>query len=230
MQHSTCLNLRVAVTHSAVVQSERAGGRDSSPVYNWSFFSFSSGALTQYCPNRGGIKNTTSGTMFWRRLSACVTLCLWITALTTPGSVCARKQDDSFFTASIYRARCASRCLSLHITRISAFFKHSQVRHSSRHTEPLQLHWITRPLACYLFHLIHYHKARVETCFCWARRGADTLNATQTFPHSRQGYISEPQVAPVANMTAWVACKVVTFPTSVCCILLFFTINTLHHS
>lgn len=57
----------------------------------------------------------------------CATLCLWIILLTTPGSVSARKQDDSFFTGSIYRARCASRCLSLHITRISAFFKHSQV-------------------------------------------------------------------------------------------------------
>ncbi|CAG05885.1 unnamed protein product [Tetraodon nigroviridis] len=57
-----------------------------------------------------------------------LSLCLWITALMSAGSVCARKQDDSFFTGSIYRARCASRCLSLHITRISAFFKHSQVR------------------------------------------------------------------------------------------------------
>lgn len=66
--------------------------------------------------------------MFSRSLNVCVSLCLWITALTSPGSVSARKQDDSFFTASIYRARCASRCLSLHITRISAFFKHSQVR------------------------------------------------------------------------------------------------------
>lgn len=65
--------------------------------------------------------------MFSRSVSVCATLCLWITALMSPGSVCARKQDDSFFTASIYRARCASRCLSLHITRISAFFKHSQV-------------------------------------------------------------------------------------------------------
>lgn len=67
--------------------------------------------------------------MFTRSVSVCATVCLWITALLlSPGSVCARKQDDSFFTASIYRARCASRCLSLHITRISAFFKHSQVR------------------------------------------------------------------------------------------------------
>uniref|UniRef100_A0A1A8E101 Kallmann syndrome 1 sequence n=1 Tax=Nothobranchius kadleci TaxID=1051664 RepID=A0A1A8E101_NOTKA len=65
--------------------------------------------------------------MFSGSLNACVTLCLWITAVTSPGSVSARKQDDSsFFTGSIYRARCASRCLSLHITRISAFFKHSQ--------------------------------------------------------------------------------------------------------
>ncbi|KAF3843181.1 hypothetical protein F7725_002030 [Dissostichus mawsoni] len=64
--------------------------------------------------------------MFSRSLNVCLTLCLWITALMSPGSVSARKQDDSFFTGSIYRARCASRCLSLHITRISAFFKHSQ--------------------------------------------------------------------------------------------------------
>lgn len=65
--------------------------------------------------------------MFSRSANVCASLCLWIVALAAPGSVCARKQDDSFFTASVYRARCASRCLSLHITRISAFFKHSQV-------------------------------------------------------------------------------------------------------
>ncbi|CAL8322275.1 unnamed protein product [Merluccius merluccius] len=45
----------------------------------------------------------------------------------TPGRASSpRRQDDSFFTASVYRARCASRCLSLHITRISAFFRHTQ--------------------------------------------------------------------------------------------------------
>ncbi|KAL0963619.1 hypothetical protein UPYG_G00308690 [Umbra pygmaea] len=62
-----------------------------------------------------------------RSLTVCMTLCIWITVLSTYGSFALRsKQDDSFFTGSIYRARCASRCLSLHITRISAFFKHSQ--------------------------------------------------------------------------------------------------------
>uniref|UniRef100_A0A4W5PZL2 Anosmin 1 n=1 Tax=Hucho hucho TaxID=62062 RepID=A0A4W5PZL2_9TELE len=65
--------------------------------------------------------------MLPRSVTVCVTLCLWITVLSTHGTFAARtRQDDSFFTASIYRARCASRCLSLHITRISAFFKHSQ--------------------------------------------------------------------------------------------------------
>ncbi|XP_030642975.1 anosmin-1 [Chanos chanos] len=58
-----------------------------------------------------------------RRSSVCLALCLWITVI---WNVDARKQDESFFTGSIYRARCASRCLSLHITRISAFFKHYQ--------------------------------------------------------------------------------------------------------
>lgn len=67
--------------------------------------------------------------MLPRSVNVCVTLCLWITELSTHGTFASRtRQDDSFFTASIYRARCASRCLSLHITRISAFFKHSQVR------------------------------------------------------------------------------------------------------
>lgn len=131
------LTLLVPVTHHRLVQWRRPWARDSSPVYNWSFFSFSGGARTQYCPIRGGIKYTSAGSMFSRSLSASVTLCLWITALTSPGSVCARKQDDSFFTASIYRARCASRCLSLHITRISAFFKHSQVRACGRRTPQL---------------------------------------------------------------------------------------------
>lgn len=134
IQQSTCLTLLVSVSHSRIPQSQGTWARDSSPVYNWSFFSFSGGACTQYCPIRGGIKIHSRRTMFSRSVNVCVTLCLWITALTSPGSVSARKQDDSFFTASIYRARCASRCLSLHITRISAFFKHSQVRacgHSS---------------------------------------------------------------------------------------------------
>ncbi|XP_041739193.1 anosmin-1 isoform X2 [Coregonus clupeaformis] len=65
--------------------------------------------------------------MLPRSVIVCVTLCLWIIVLSTHGTITARtRQDDSFFTGSIYRARCASRCLSLHITRISAFFKHSQ--------------------------------------------------------------------------------------------------------
>ncbi|XP_064800291.1 anosmin-1-like isoform X2 [Oncorhynchus masou masou] len=65
--------------------------------------------------------------MLPRSVNVCVTLCLWITELSTHGTFASRtRQDDSFFTGSIYRARCASRCLSLHITRISAFFKHSQ--------------------------------------------------------------------------------------------------------
>lgn len=122
-QLSSRLSLTAASSNRRVLWAS-----DSSPVHNWSFFSFSGGACTQYCPIRGGIKRHERGTMFTRSVSVCVTLCLWITALLSPGSVCAKKQDDSFFTASVYRARCASRCLSLHITRISAFFKHSQVR------------------------------------------------------------------------------------------------------
>ncbi|XP_064166950.1 anosmin-1 [Anguilla rostrata] len=64
--------------------------------------------------------------MFPRNHSMYVTLFLWITASLSLGNAATKKQDESFFTGSIYRARCASRCLSLHITRISAFFKHFQ--------------------------------------------------------------------------------------------------------
>uniref|UniRef100_A0A8D0GDA3 Anosmin 1 n=1 Tax=Sphenodon punctatus TaxID=8508 RepID=A0A8D0GDA3_SPHPU len=61
-----------------------------------------------------------------------LTLFLWITAAwgclpaAGLGAAAARKQDEAFSTLSVYRARCTSRCLSLQITRISAFFKHFQ--------------------------------------------------------------------------------------------------------
>nr|XP_023673228.1 anosmin-1 isoform X2 [Paramormyrops kingsleyae] len=65
--------------------------------------------------------------MFSRNVGLCLTLCLWITAPWKLSTVAAKKQDESSLSSSsIYRARCASRCLSLHITRISAFFKHFQ--------------------------------------------------------------------------------------------------------
>ncbi|XP_039185682.1 anosmin-1 isoform X2 [Crotalus tigris] len=65
-----------------------------------------------------------------------LTLLLWITASwgCLPGcaawageTAAAALQQDEFSSAtSIYGARCSSRCLSLQITRISAFFKHFQ--------------------------------------------------------------------------------------------------------
>ncbi|XP_074069696.1 anosmin-1 isoform X2 [Macrotis lagotis] len=61
-----------------------------------------------------------------------LTLFLWITAswgcLATAAGLgaAARKQDETLSAVSVYRARCTSRCLSLQITRISAFFKHFQ--------------------------------------------------------------------------------------------------------
>uniref|UniRef100_A0A8C6XGW8 Anosmin-1 n=1 Tax=Naja naja TaxID=35670 RepID=A0A8C6XGW8_NAJNA len=64
------------------------------------------------------------------------TLLLWITASwgCLPGcaawagetAAAARQQDEFSSVTSIYGARCSSRCLSLQITRISAFFKHFQ--------------------------------------------------------------------------------------------------------
>ncbi|XP_039599515.1 anosmin-1 isoform X1 [Polypterus senegalus] len=64
--------------------------------------------------------------MFVRHLGLSVTLFLWITSCWIWVDAAVRRQDESFFTGSVYKARCTSRCLSLHITRISAFFKHFQ--------------------------------------------------------------------------------------------------------
>uniref|UniRef100_A0A8C1DRM3 Anosmin 1 n=1 Tax=Cyprinus carpio carpio TaxID=630221 RepID=A0A8C1DRM3_CYPCA len=53
-------------------------------------------------------------------------LTLWILALLWSAARADARKPDEFFSGSVYRARCASRCLSLHITRISAAFKHFQ--------------------------------------------------------------------------------------------------------
>lgn len=63
---------------------------------------------------------------------AALTLCLWLAAAggclaAGPGAAAARRLDESLSAGSVQRARCASRCLSLQITRISAFFQHFQV-------------------------------------------------------------------------------------------------------
>ncbi|KAG9270977.1 anosmin-1 [Astyanax mexicanus] len=58
--------------------------------------------------------------------SACsLAACMWIITAALWGASAARREDVAA-AGSVNRARCASRCLSLHITRISAFFKHFQ--------------------------------------------------------------------------------------------------------
>ncbi|KAG5193258.1 hypothetical protein MG293_020792, partial [Ovis ammon polii] len=62
---------------------------------------------------------------------AALTLCFWLAAsggclAAGSGAAAARRLDESLAAGSVQRARCASRCLSLQITRISAFFQHFQ--------------------------------------------------------------------------------------------------------
>ncbi|KAF7466922.1 hypothetical protein GHT09_001652 [Marmota monax] len=62
---------------------------------------------------------------------AALTLCLWLAACggclaPSPGAAAARRLDESLSAGSVQRARCASRCLSLQITRISASVQHFQ--------------------------------------------------------------------------------------------------------
>ena len=75
---------------------------------------------------------------------AALTLCLWLAAsagclAAGSGAAAARRLDESLAAGSVQRARCASRCLSLQITRISAFFQHFQVRTAARPGPPLAL-------------------------------------------------------------------------------------------
>ncbi|XP_077886811.1 uncharacterized protein LOC144370089 [Ictidomys tridecemlineatus] len=62
---------------------------------------------------------------------AALTLCLWLAACggglaPSPGAAAARRLDESLSAGSVQGARCAARCLSLQITRISALVQHFQ--------------------------------------------------------------------------------------------------------
>uniref|UniRef100_A0A8C2CI69 Anosmin 1 n=1 Tax=Cyprinus carpio TaxID=7962 RepID=A0A8C2CI69_CYPCA len=99
-------------------------------------------------------------------ICVCVCVCvsamlafMWITGLLwSAAGADARKPGDEFFSASVYRARCASRCLSLHITRISAAFKHFQSNGSlvwcqnhkqcSKCLEPCRASWDLKENQC----------------------------------------------------------------------------------
>ncbi|XP_037678240.1 anosmin-1 isoform X3 [Choloepus didactylus] len=77
-----------------------------------------------------------------------LTLCLWLAACggcVAAGPGAARRLDESLAAGSVQRARCASRCLSLQITRISAFFQHFQC------LEPCKESWDPRKHQCRSF-------------------------------------------------------------------------------
>ncbi|KAM5180183.1 anosmin-1 [Mantella aurantiaca] len=105
--------------------------------------------------------------MLQKDRSASLSLSLWIMLLwgsliasnsSAAAGASPRKQDESFSTLSVYRARCTSRCLSLHITRISAFFKHFQNNGSliwcqnhkqcSKCLEPCKENWDLKKNSC----------------------------------------------------------------------------------
>ncbi|KAK2490773.1 hypothetical protein MC885_003307 [Smutsia gigantea] len=67
---------------------------------------------------------------------AALTLCVWLAAsagslAAGPGAAAARRLDEALSAESVQHSRCTSRCLSLQITRISAFFHHFQCGGSS---------------------------------------------------------------------------------------------------
>ncbi|XP_059765880.1 anosmin-1 [Balaenoptera ricei] len=95
-----------------------------------------------------------------------LTLCLWLAAsggclAAGSGATAARRLDESLSAGSVQRARCASRCLSLQITRISAFFQHFQNNGSlvwcqnhkqcSKCLEPCKVSWDLRKQQCQSF-------------------------------------------------------------------------------
>uniref|UniRef100_A0A671Q3W0 Anosmin-1-like n=1 Tax=Sinocyclocheilus anshuiensis TaxID=1608454 RepID=A0A671Q3W0_9TELE len=85
-------------------------------------------------------------------------LTLWTLALLWSAARVDARAPDEFFSGSVYRARCASRCLSLHITRISAAFKHFQSNGSlvwcqnhkqcSKCLEPCRASWDLKENQC----------------------------------------------------------------------------------
>ncbi|XP_069429607.1 anosmin-1-like isoform X2 [Ovis canadensis] len=97
---------------------------------------------------------------------AALTLCFWLAAsggclAAGSGAAAARRLDESLAAGSVQRARCASRCLSLQITRISAFFQHFQNNGSlvwcqnhkqcSKCLEPCKVSWDLRKQQCQSF-------------------------------------------------------------------------------
>ncbi|XP_054437148.1 anosmin-1 [Pteronotus mesoamericanus] len=97
---------------------------------------------------------------------AALTLCLWLATAggclaAGPGAAAARRLDESLSAGSVQRARCASRCLSLQITRISAFFQHFQNNGSlvwcqnhkqcSKCLQPCKESWDPRKEPCHSF-------------------------------------------------------------------------------
>ncbi|KAJ8407090.1 hypothetical protein AAFF_G00287660 [Aldrovandia affinis] len=74
------------------------------------------------------------------------------------GNASARKHEESVSAGSVCRARCASRCISLHITRISTLSKHSQNngslewcqnhKHCSKCLEPCKSSWDLKENQC----------------------------------------------------------------------------------
>ncbi|XP_072900101.1 anosmin-1 isoform X1 [Hemitrygon akajei] len=101
-------------------------------------------------------------------LATRVALALWITA---GWSWAGRKHEESFATDSVSKARCTSRCLSLHITRLSALFKNFQNNGSlnwcqnhkqcSKCLEPCKESWDIQETHCqskceFLFPKKHY--------------------------------------------------------------------------
>ncbi|XP_074215212.1 anosmin-1 [Camelus bactrianus] len=97
---------------------------------------------------------------------AALILCLWLAAsggclAAGPSAAAARRLDESLSAGSVQRARCASRCLSLQITRISAFFQHFQNNGSlvwcqnhkqcSKCLEPCKASWDLRKQQCQSF-------------------------------------------------------------------------------
>ncbi|XP_030057488.1 anosmin-1 [Microcaecilia unicolor] len=107
--------------------------------------------------------------MWLQSPGALLPLYLWITELSWGchsassglGAAAARRHDESVSAQSIHRARCTSRCLSLHLTRISAFFKHFQNNGSlvwcqnhkqcSKCLEPCRESWDLKRNNCQIF-------------------------------------------------------------------------------
>lgn len=90
--------------------------------------------------SRSSADGSTEHFVLVKMRDALAGLCIGIILLLNSGFVVMRRQDSSSALGSIFRTRCAARCLSLHSTRIALSPRHFQVR--KKKVKKSECYWV----------------------------------------------------------------------------------------